>query len=279
MTGVAAVLTQQDVNGFYRPIDFSGRLFNQAESNYTVTDQEMLACIFGIKKYRHYLQDKKFILYTDHAALVTLFSRRESSLNGRIARWLDTVLSFNFEMKFIKGLLNTPADFMSRRTYDTRQAQAPTMSALGKVVLPPKRVAFSNTITIRTFEEDDPIHPSPIVLARPRGILTSVRITKDAVGDTPHARHPLPESITPRSTLAGTYRPSLPWRRDMQQKGGVCTINLLPVYRGAFQSLRFSGRCHVQPLLHLNHPKLPNSYQHLLTRTYMSKCQLLTALS
>ena len=94
--GAGAVLTQMDKNGFYRPIEFAGRIFNKPELNYTVTDREMLGVIYGIKKFRHYLQDKKFTIYTDHAALVTLFSRKEATLNGRIARWLDTVLSLNF---------------------------------------------------------------------------------------------------------------------------------------------------------------------------------------
>ena len=48
--GVGAVLTQMDKNGFYRPIEFIGRLLNKAEENYTVTDKEMLGVIFGIKK-------------------------------------------------------------------------------------------------------------------------------------------------------------------------------------------------------------------------------------
>ena len=75
--------TKQD--GKERPIAFASRTLNSAERNYSQIEREALACIFGVKRFHQYLYGRKFILYTDHKPLLTLFSP---------SRGMHTVASF-----------------------------------------------------------------------------------------------------------------------------------------------------------------------------------------
>nr|GEY85330.1 reverse transcriptase domain-containing protein [Tanacetum cinerariifolium] len=50
----------------------------EAESNYTMTEKEMLAVVYAFEKFRSYLILNKSIVYTDHSALKYLFAKKDS---------------------------------------------------------------------------------------------------------------------------------------------------------------------------------------------------------
>nr|GEV38816.1 hypothetical protein [Tanacetum cinerariifolium] len=65
---VGAVLGQRVENHFW-PIHYASKTMNQAETNYTTTEKEMLAVVYAFEKFRSYLIMNKSIVYTDHSAL------------------------------------------------------------------------------------------------------------------------------------------------------------------------------------------------------------------
>jgi len=50
-------------------ISYSSRHLNAAEWNCSAIEREALAIVYGIKRYRHYLQDDKFEIISDHRPL------------------------------------------------------------------------------------------------------------------------------------------------------------------------------------------------------------------
>ena len=72
----------------------------------------LLAVVFFTRYYRHYLLGKKFILRTDHASLRWLQSFKEPE--GQIARWIETLQNFEFELVHRPGAKHQNADSMSR---------------------------------------------------------------------------------------------------------------------------------------------------------------------
>jgi hypothetical protein len=65
---ISTILSQLH-NGKERPISFASRMLNAAERNYSTTQKELLAVVFGTQIYRCFLYGRKFKFVTDHAAL------------------------------------------------------------------------------------------------------------------------------------------------------------------------------------------------------------------
>jgi hypothetical protein len=57
-----------------RPIAFASRTLTKPERHYCVTQKELLAVVFFVKHFKHYLYGKQFIVRTDHGSLCDRFS-------------------------------------------------------------------------------------------------------------------------------------------------------------------------------------------------------------
>nr|GFC70092.1 retrovirus-related Pol polyprotein from transposon 17.6 [Tanacetum cinerariifolium] len=74
---VGAVLGQK-IEKHFRPIHYASKTMNQAETNYTTTEKEMLAVVYAFEKFRSYVIMNKSIVYTDHSALKYLFAKKDA---------------------------------------------------------------------------------------------------------------------------------------------------------------------------------------------------------
>ncbi|VDI48100.1 Hypothetical predicted protein [Mytilus galloprovincialis] len=93
-------------------IAYSSRTLSKSERNYCTTRKELLALVFFIKQYRHYLYGKKFRARTDHKALKWLFSMKEPE--GQTARWITQLSEYEFSIEHREGKRHRNADGMSR---------------------------------------------------------------------------------------------------------------------------------------------------------------------
>jgi hypothetical protein len=112
---IAAILSQLDNDGKWRPVAFLSRSLNDAERNYEIYDKEMLAIMHGFYEWAHYLKGNDEItkVLTDHQNLT--FFRKPQNLNCRQARWILDLQEYNFTIKHRPGKANTKADLLSRR--------------------------------------------------------------------------------------------------------------------------------------------------------------------
>jgi hypothetical protein len=109
--GLGSVLSQVQ-DGRERVIAYGSKSLLKSEINYCVTDKELLAVKTFILQYKHFLLGRKFIVRTDHAALKWLFTLQEPK--GRIARWIELLSEFDFEIQYRPGVKHNNADGMSR---------------------------------------------------------------------------------------------------------------------------------------------------------------------
>ena len=65
---IAAILSQQDDEGKWRPVAFMSRALNNAERNYEIYNKEMLAIMQGFYEWAHYLKGNDAVMevLTDH---------------------------------------------------------------------------------------------------------------------------------------------------------------------------------------------------------------------
>ena len=109
--GIGGVL-QQIQDDRERVISYASRGLSKAERNYCITEKELLAVVFFIQYYRQYLLGRKFIVRTDHQALVWLFNLKEP--NGKIARWIETLAPYDFIIEYRPGSKQGHCDALSR---------------------------------------------------------------------------------------------------------------------------------------------------------------------
>jgi hypothetical protein len=109
--GLGGVLSQ---NGFV--ICYESRKLKEHERHYATHDLELAAIVHALRKWRHYLMEKKFELRTDHNDLKYLFD--QPTLNARQSRWLEFLSEYDFDIKHIKGKENKVVDALNRRVHE-----------------------------------------------------------------------------------------------------------------------------------------------------------------
>lgn len=108
---VSAILSQGKINKDL-PIAYASRTLNKSEGNYSTTEKECLAIIFGTKVFRPYLYGRKFKIVTDHKPLQWLFNCKDPS--SKLVRWRLKLEEFDYEIVYKKGKINCNADSLSR---------------------------------------------------------------------------------------------------------------------------------------------------------------------
>ena len=71
-----------------------------------------MAIVFAIDKFRSYLVGAKVIIYTDHAALKNLLTKKDAK--PWLIRWILLLQEFDIEIRDQKGVENSIADHLSR---------------------------------------------------------------------------------------------------------------------------------------------------------------------
>ncbi|XP_051156206.1 uncharacterized protein LOC127278513 [Leptopilina boulardi] len=110
---IGAVLSQGEI-GKDLPIAYASRTMGGAELRYSTTEKELLAIIFAIKQFRPYIFGKRFIIVTDHRALVWLNQLKDPTINSRLARWKIKLQDYDCEIIHRPGRVNSNADALSR---------------------------------------------------------------------------------------------------------------------------------------------------------------------
>nr|GFA14994.1 reverse transcriptase domain-containing protein [Tanacetum cinerariifolium] len=106
---IGAVLGQRHEKHF-KPIHYASKTINDAESNYTTTEKEMLAVVYAFENFRSYLIMNKSIVHMHHSALKYLFAKKDPK--ARLLRWVLLLQEFDFKVLDTKGEENLAADHL-----------------------------------------------------------------------------------------------------------------------------------------------------------------------
>lgn len=80
--------------------------------NYTTTKKELLPIIYTQEKFQAYSFGAKVIVYTEHATIRYLFSKKDAK--PRLIRWILLHQEFDLEIWDKKRIENQAADYLSK---------------------------------------------------------------------------------------------------------------------------------------------------------------------
>ena len=105
--GMGGILSQVQ-NGTEKVICYFSKAFTKPERRYCVTRRALLAVVASIRHFHHYLYGRHFLVRSDHVALRWLFMFKNPE--GQIARWLETLATYDFNIEHRAGRIHSNAD-------------------------------------------------------------------------------------------------------------------------------------------------------------------------
>ena len=112
LAGMGSVLSQVQ-DGVEKVVSYYSKTFSKPERQYCVTRKELLAVVSSIKNFHHYLYGRHFLVRSDHGALRWLINFKNPE--GQIARWLEVLGTYDFEIQHRAGRIHSNVDALSRR--------------------------------------------------------------------------------------------------------------------------------------------------------------------
>jgi hypothetical protein len=109
---LSATILQHDENNDLHPVAFASKTLNSAQRNYTVTDREALAIVWGLEHFNSYCEGHRYTAITDHAALRYLYTSKNKT--PRLHRLLLRMQPYEVKLHYRKGEENHAADLLSR---------------------------------------------------------------------------------------------------------------------------------------------------------------------
>ncbi|KAJ3687587.1 hypothetical protein LUZ61_016751 [Rhynchospora tenuis] len=105
--GVGAVLSQEG-----RPIAYMSKALGVRSKGLSTYEKELMAVVMAIQKWRHYLQNKPFVIKTDHESLKHLLQQKLTHpLQHKV---LTKFIGLEYQIEYKKGKTNMVADALSR---------------------------------------------------------------------------------------------------------------------------------------------------------------------
>ena len=106
---IGAVISNEKT--IMRPIAYASRALIGAEVRYHVIEKELLAIVWAVNRFKHYIFNQKFIVYTDHRPLVALWNVKETS--PTLTRLRLKLQGLEIDIRYKQGRENVVADFLS----------------------------------------------------------------------------------------------------------------------------------------------------------------------
>jgi hypothetical protein len=110
--GISCILTQTNEGGERHIVSTASRVLTSTEQRYSTCEQELLAVVYALQKFRIYVFGHQITVYSDNKALS--FVKKCALTSNRVTRWVLQLQEYDLDIQYIKGTDNFFADVLSR---------------------------------------------------------------------------------------------------------------------------------------------------------------------
>ena len=107
---VRVVLGQRE-NGKPYVVYYASKTLNDAQKNYTTTENELLVVVFTLDIFKNYLLGTSIVIFTNHSTLKYLLNKKDAKT--RLIIWILLLQEFNIQIKDKQGVENAVVDHLS----------------------------------------------------------------------------------------------------------------------------------------------------------------------
>ena len=95
-------------------VAYGSQQLKNHEQNYPTHDMELVAIVFALNIWCHYLYGEEFVVYSYHKSLKYIFTQRDLNMRQRI--WMEFLDDYDFTLHYHPGKANVVADALSRKS-------------------------------------------------------------------------------------------------------------------------------------------------------------------
>ena len=105
-------------NGKPKLIAYASKRLPEAAKSYSITELELCGLAINISSVSHLLKRVDFDAIVDHLALMHIIKRKMEPVTTRIKRLLELIISYSFNLYYMKGKDMMLSDFLSQQKND-----------------------------------------------------------------------------------------------------------------------------------------------------------------
>jgi hypothetical protein len=158
--GISSILIQVDESGKTLVVSTASRVLAPVERRYSTCEQELLAVVYALQKFRIYVLGHPITVYSDNKALS--FLKKYNLTSARVTRWVMQLQEFDLKIVHISGANNHFADVLSRNpiglSQESRdQVLKPNEVYVRKVNLGTDRTLMKELGKLSEHQKGDPV--------------------------------------------------------------------------------------------------------------------------
>ena len=98
----------------FEPLSFYSKKFTKTETDYSTFDKELTAIFHSIRHFRHYLEGRNFVIWTDHRPILFSLHKKSDPWSARQRRQLLEISEYSADIRHVSGRNNLVSDALSR---------------------------------------------------------------------------------------------------------------------------------------------------------------------
>ncbi|MCG8113106.1 MAG: Ty3/Gypsy family RNase HI domain-containing protein, partial [Candidatus Thiodiazotropha taylori] len=109
--GLGSCLMQND-----QPIAYASKSLTKTEQGYAQIEKELLAILFGCKRFHQYTYGRPIRVHTDHKPIESIMKKPLSAASPRLQRMLLQLQNYDLDVHYVRGTDIPVSDFLSRHS-------------------------------------------------------------------------------------------------------------------------------------------------------------------